>query len=406
MVVAIGMLTAAPFLLGLLCIWLIRRGKLSRRVDLSLSVLSIILWILVTLITLGTMNVFGLFFLVIIAFGAGVAAATRRQSILLCVAIAVEKQMPLIPALESFAEEYRGTLRRRLQGLIGRMQDGATFAEAARKVKGVFPREGILAAQVGEEIGLLAPVLRRAARPQRPGWHDTGLHLLYLSFVVFVALMVCTFCIYYIVPKFTKIFEEFGTELPLVTQWLIFLSIQAVEFGLLWFPVVFTGFAAVVYLFALLVGWVHWTPPFCEFLVRSKDKAVILRMLAVAHAQERPLKQLLDSLARHFPRPGVRRRLTQAAMQIEQGRNWWESLQSEGLLSPAEAAVLKAAERAGNLTWALQEMAASSERKLAYRLDVWSQWLTPMAVFSVALPIAFFALGMFYPLIQLIEELM
>ena len=71
----------------------------------------------------------------------------------------------------------------------------------------------------------------------------------------------------------------------------------------------------------------------------------------------------------------------------------------------ADRAVLAAAQRAGNLAWALREMADGMRRRVAYRLQAWIQILFPTAVVSLALVVMFFWAAFFLPLIALIQRL-
>ena len=45
-----------------------------------------------------------------------------------------------------------------------------------------------------------------------------------------VATLIVGFIMYYIIPKFKKIFEDFGTKLPAMTEWLIFMSDMVVKY--------------------------------------------------------------------------------------------------------------------------------------------------------------------------------
>ena len=87
------------------------------------------------------------------------------------------------------------------------------------------------------------------------------------------------------------------------------------------------------------------------------------------------------------------------------GGDWCESLKDTGLIARADAAVLAAAQRAGNLEWALEEMAGSALRRQAQRVQVLTQLLFPIALLLVGACAFVFACGLFVPLIRLIEGL-
>ena len=93
------------------------------------------------------------------------------------------------------------------------------------------------------------------------------------------------------------------------------------------------------------------------------DNASVLRMLSVAVQEKRPLVGSLELLAAYAPFSLARSRLYEAIHQMTNGAHWCDALQRARLVTRAQATVFKSAERAGNLAWALDEMADSSIRR-------------------------------------------
>jgi type II secretory pathway component PulF len=85
--------------------------------------------------------------------------------------------------------------------------------------------------------------------------------------------------------------------------------------------------------------------------------------------------------------------------------NWRESLLQTRLISTADAAVLGAAERVGNLEWALEEMADSAMRRMIYRVQALLQILFPILLLVLGFVVMFFVTSLFLPLIALIQGL-
>ena len=72
-------------------------------------------------------------------------------------------------------------------------------------------------------------------------------------------------------------------------------------------------------------------------------------------------------------------------------------------LHEADAMVLEAAERTGNLAWALDEMADSSLRRWVYRLRLATNVLFPLMVVVMGVTVAFLVVSLFMPLVALIQ---
>ena len=160
------------------------------------------------------------------------------------------------------------------------------------------------------------------------------------------------------------------------------------------------------YAVARYLGWIQWDLPGLGRLARRNDTAVILDGLAVAAAQQRPVLEGIGALADAYPKRAVRLRLRRTVAEVESGGDWCEALFHQGLIRRADRAVLQAAQRVGNLAWALHEMADSNRRRLAYHLQALAQLLFPPAVLALGLIVMFVVVGMFLPLIALINRLL
>jgi type II secretory pathway component PulF len=87
------------------------------------------------------------------------------------------------------------------------------------------------------------------------------------------------------------------------------------------------------------------------------------------------------------------------------GHHWIASLWRSGLVGDADAGLLQASERAGNLAWALRTTADTRERRLAYRLRMLLEFLSPLVLLLIALGVGFIVISLFMPLIKIVETL-
>jgi type II secretory pathway component PulF len=82
----------------------------------------------------------------------------------------------------------------------------------------------------------------------------------------------------------------------------------------------------------------------------------------------------------------------------------WQVLHSAGFLRRGEVAVLEAAERVGNLGWALRGVADSVERRTDQRLRIFRELVRPVGLLMAGSVVAVFVIGMFLPLVKLLSE--
>jgi type IV pilus assembly protein PilC len=223
--------------------------------------------------------------------------------------------------------------------------------------------------------------------------------------IVFACAGVVPFMMIKVVPEFRKIFEEYDAELPGVTQVVIGAAHVCAHFWFIFAPVLLI----LVLFFGLLViqfiSGARWSIPLVNRLTRRLDTAVILEALALAAERNLAFAAGIDTLARWYPRGWIRRRLRAVLRDLKAGVDWTQSLARHGLIREVELSVFLAAARAGNLAWALREMAESNRRRLNYRLYMAAQVLFPLAILALGFLVMIYVVSCFLPLISLIQNL-
>ena len=142
-----------------------------------------------------------------------------------------------------------------------------------------------------------------------------------------------------------------------------------------------------------------------RMLAQRAAKAWVMRGLAWGVHARRPIPEVLESLARHYRVTRVRWKLDQSLDYVRQGIPWIDALHRAGLLRASDAAVLRAAERTGNVEWALREQAASSSRRWGTGLKRMLTILFPAAIVALGLVVGQIGWYFFAVLSTLIEKL-
>ena len=341
--------------------------------------------------------------------------ATNQDALLDILAIAAERGVPLGPAVEAFAEACGGGYRRWADTLARLLDSGVPLPDALNAVPRLLPPDARLLIRVGGNAGLLPGALRDASaarRSQGTARIDPLPRLSYLFVVLIAMQVISSFILYFIVPKFEFIFRDFNVSLPPVTIFVIRASHVIVQTPLL--PVLLLlEFVLLVHLPFAYFGWSggylpaidrFFLSPFDRLLVR-RHSALILRALARGTEAGQPLTRVLGTLAEYHHSGWVRERVGRVLDDVRKGEDCWKSLRDRGLIRPADAAVLEAASRVGNLPWALRQTAESGERRLGYRLQLWLQLLFPAVMLAMGGLVGVLAAAFFLPLITLIRAL-
>jgi protein transport protein HofC len=337
---------------------------------------------------------------------------SEQQAFLWALAVAAERMMPLVPVVEAFAEERRGlwTLRSlrftfRVRRLAELLRAGTPLPQALRQCPGLVPPEALASIEVGHQSGNLAAALRQAAETrdsQDVLWHQMTSKVVYLCVLTLFLFLIGLFMAVKIAPAFMKIFKDFDSELPAITQW----TYAAMEIG-----GTVAGWTAPLMLALLCytilryMGRIRFGLPGLNWLTRRLETARILDALSLVAQQQRPLVEGIATLAQSYPKYSIRRRLGRVAKDVTAGTDWGESLVARGLIQRADWAVLQSAQRVGNLPWAMREMADSHRRRLAYRVQALLQTLFPMFVLLYGVIVGVFFVAYFLPLIALIQRL-
>jgi len=332
----------------------------------------------------------------------------QRYTLLWALTASAERLIPLVPTIEAFARERGGAPAWRARRLAAMLKAGVPLPEAIERSQKLFPRHALPLIHVGHQSGALAAALRQAAaitKLDQPVWQSLLGRCFYLFCLTYFGLGIVTFMMLRIVPSFVKIFKDFSAALPPITRGVIEAAHLFATFSFISLPLLLLFGLLLLYAVLRYTGLLTWDLPGTVWLARRLDTALIFDALALAAGQQRPLPEAIQCLARTYPKKPIRRRLSRALADISAGVDWCESLRAQGLMKQADLAILQAAQRVGNLPWALREMADSNRRRLTYRLYALVQILYPPVIVIFGLVVMLFVAGMFLPLITLIQRL-
>lgn len=344
----------------------------------------------------------------------GLMIVTRQRqaehfALISSLGIAVQHGIPLSECARAFADETLGDTGVRAMALAEAIEQGLPLTKAIRSAKLWMGTATRLAIRLGDRLGLLGAAMRQQiadAQTVELAIRRAVGDLYYLVNVIVWFLIINTFMMLKIIPVFQKMFEEFGLKLPAMTLLVINLSKWYVMRGWIWtspflllVPWIFIiGFLA-------YIGWMPRDLPLVWRLFRRYDGALIMRGLALSVRRGVPLPEAMRMIGDEYPIRIVGRRLLTAAEKTAAGVDWLTALLNEKLISQTDAALLASASRVGNLDWALEEIAESAMRRQVYWLQSVLSVLFPVTLVVLGSVVCLFVVGLFLPLISLIQGL-
>src|SRR5260370_28847515 len=133
--------------------------------------------------------------------------------------------LPVLRSLKILEHQMKpGGLKNALIDVVDDVESCSTLSEAFGKHPKCFDRSYVDLVKAGEAGGALEVILKRLAefkeKSQSLARRIKGA-MIYPIVVISVAMLILTFIMIFIIPKFEKIFAEFKLKLPWITQTLI-----------------------------------------------------------------------------------------------------------------------------------------------------------------------------------------
>lgn len=334
---------------------------------------------------------------------APVIDAARDESVLRShLARTLERARPLTPALRAYAEEMPSGRRRRelteVCGILARGDVESATAALATAPEYWIPLIGSTTGD-NDSAGILSNFIaesQQADETRRQWWTL----LAYPLFLIGFATLVLVLLSYMVVPTFQSIFEDFDLQLPLLTLWTISISNWITTGG----PILLIGVLLIAVAAAVKFGGPLLGELFGNWFGRSTGIARFAGSTA-------------DLLAGGIEMPDA---LRIAGRTAKGGRLRWASQNLASMLESGDVAVAERWQRPVTATvfYAVTaEMPTPARIRLLHEIAncyvdrarsrvSWSQGiLGPLTIFIIGFVVAFVALSLFLPLVNLINNL-
>ena len=357
---------------------------------------------------------FGLFLLAVLIFGLIPLMFWQRRrgregQLLWLLALSVRGGHSLAQEIEDHAATWSGAYAVRLRQLAVYLKAGRPLGMALERVPLLLPRWVIASIKIGDETGTLSEVLNECSTAHLNWMKDrfrTGSIaslLIYLACYPWVILAPVSFIMHFIVPKFKHIFEGFETELPGATRDLISVYDNGLPIVLLLAPFSLVGVLALLRFDHS--GWRNVRLPLFRKFYPRFDATPIMRHLARTIDKGKTLPDGLLAIANSYHRPTIANSVAQIYVETESGGDCWKSLLQRGFLSRRDLTLIEAAQRSGNLPWALREIADVREKNYVFRVDTFVQFFRPVPIIAVGLLVGWICVALFMPVVKLLNDL-
>jgi type IV pilus assembly protein PilC len=322
--------------------------------------------------------------------------------------------LPILRSLRILEGQAKpGPLKNALMGVIEDIESGSTLSEAMAKQPKAFDELYVNMVKAGEAGGALEIILRRLAefkeRAQSLKRKVQGA-MIYPCAVVMVATLIVTFIMIYIIPKFKKIFEGFGTDLPAITEVLIGTSDWVVNYWYL-IPMIPIGIWLALKIIAknktgsYVIDWLKLRIPLLGMIIKKSIIARTCRTLGTLLASGVPILEALI-IARDTAGNAVfKDAFNTIYAAIREGESMAIPLKETGITDDMVVNMVDVGEETGALDQMLYKVADVYDEEVSVLVEGLINMLEPLMVVVLGLIVGFIVIALFMPLIKLLNDL-
>lgn len=322
--------------------------------------------------------------------------------------------LPILRSLRILEGQSKpGPLKNSLMAVIEDIEGGSTLSEAMSRQPKAFDKLYVNMVKAGEAGGALETILRRLAEFKEKSQslkRKVQGAMIYPCAVIVIAGGIVSGIMIYIVPKFAKIFADFGTELPAITLLLINMSDWLATY---WYMLVGIPFALMIILKLVkknktgefMVDWIVLKIPLLGLILRKSIIARTSRTLGTLIASGVPILEGII-IARDTSGNAIfARAYDQIYTAIREGESMAVPLKETRITDDMVVNMVDVGEETGALDTMLYKVADVYEEEVEVLVEALVKMLEPIMVVVLGLAVGFIVIALFMPLIKLLNDL-
>jgi type IV pilus assembly protein PilC len=318
----------------------------------------------------------------------------------------------IISALEMMSEQLENkTLKRALQEAQSYVQKGGTLADAFKLNPKVFPPIMINMTAAGEMSGNLEICFDRLTTHFETA---NALHskvkgaVTYPIVILIVVVAVVAVLLVGVIPQFSQMFDDLGSELPAATQMLVNLSnflqhkwyilviiVAAIVFGLKAFGKTEPG--------SLMYAKIGIKFPLFGNLTIKSAAATFSRTMATLMASGISLIDAVEQVAKMINNRIIREALLDAKTQIAKGVPLSKPLRDCGIFPPMLPQMTKIGEETGNIEDMMDKVADYYEMEVNDATDALTAVMEPLIIVIMGVVVGGIVMAIYSPMLSMYD---
>jgi len=320
---------------------------------------------------------------------------TNELSALLSAGLPLDRSLNILTEI-SESQEMKDIVR----AILKSIREGSAFSDALMKHPRTFPKLYVNMIRAGEAGGVLDVVLDKlnefleSAKELKDHLFSA---LIYPVILLGTGGMSIIVLLVYVLPKFSVIFAEMGTTMPLPTRIIIGISDA---FKYYWWMLL-AGLAGLWVVFRNYVrteeGRYRWDALKLKLagdLIRKIETARFTRTLGTLLQSGVPLLQALNNSKDIINNRVIAASIDSVTKGAKEGRGIAAPLTNADVLPPLALSMIKVGEETGQLDTMLLKVASTYEKSLRVAIKRFISFLEPALILGMGLVIGFIVMSM------------
>lgn len=294
------------------------------------------------------------------------------------------------------------------------LRNGQSFSQASEKHPKAFPPLFVNMVRAGELTGNLDETLEKLAvtfekqhrlvkKIQSTMAYPVMLLVLIIGVVVFLMLS--------IIPNFIEMFEQFGSELPAITVFVVTVSefIQSFWWLILLIVVGTITIFTLAYKrsekFNYSVHVALLKMPIFGIVLQKAAIARMTRTLASLFSSAVPILEGLDIVSKVVTNPVISKVVLDARKNLEEGGTLSEPLEAHWVFPPIVYQMTTIGEETGQLDYMLDKVADFYEEDVDRTVDTLNSLIEPLMIVLLAFVVGFIVMAIMIPMFSVFTEI-
>ena len=317
--------------------------------------------------------------------------------------------LSLTESIETLSEKEADVgIKRTLEQIRDRLFEGKTLSAALAELPGSFPALYVATVRASERSGAIREALSRYVTYQqqvdvlRKSLVNASI---YPAVLAIAGILVTVFLMAYVVPRFSGIYEDLGSELPFASRMLMKWGQLLQAHGVVIFVLFIAAAVATVYVFSrpetrAAIGRQVARIPTLGQQLRIYQLARLYRTVGMLLRGGTPAVTAFDMSAGLLS-AAMRPSLAAATLAVREGQSIANSLQHFALTTPVAARMLRVGERSGNMGEMMERIAAFYDDELARWVGFMTRLIEPALMTVIGLIIGVIVVLMYFPIFEL-----